>query len=118
MTLQPVVENALYHGIKNKRGGGKISIRGYGNEEKIFFEVEDNGIGMDQATLTALNKKLKSSERPSDTQKGSFGLYNVVQRIRMYYGNQSDLTIISEKGAGTRVCICLGLSEKNDLKKT
>ncbi len=118
MTLQPVVENALYHGIKNKRGGGKISIRGYRNGETIFFEVEDNGIGMDQVTLAALTKKLKSPERPSDTQKGSFGLYNVVQRIRMYYGSQSDLTITSEKGVGTCVRICLGLSEKNGHKKT
>ena len=51
MLLQPLVENALYHGIKNKRGGGCITIRGYEDRESLIFEVEDNGSGMDPKPL-------------------------------------------------------------------
>jgi len=59
MILQPVVENALYHGIKNKRGGGTIVVKGYMEKSNIVFEVKDDGIGMDEQTLEKLRKKLK-----------------------------------------------------------
>ena len=108
MTLQPVVENALYHGIKNKRGGGKITIRGYEDREYMVFEVEDNGIGMDEWTLGELRKKLRGEKHCLDSEKGGFGLNNVAQRIRMYYGGQSDITITSKKNEGTCVRVRLG----------
>ena len=54
MLLQPLVENALYHGIKNKRGGGCILIRGYEDRNGLVFEIEDNGIGMDETELAAV----------------------------------------------------------------
>lgn len=114
MTLQPIVENALYHGIKNKRGGGKITIRGYGDGEDIVFEVEDNGIGMDESTLGELRKKLKGEKSRLDTGKGGFGLNNVAQRIRMYYGEPSDIVITSEKNEGTCVRVRLGRSMASD----
>lgn len=107
MILQPIVENALYHGIKNKRGGGKITIRGYAADDEIFFEVEDNGTGMDEETLDRLQKKLQGKEDRTSTGKSSFGMYNVAQRIRMYYGSRSNITITSKKGLGTCVSICL-----------
>ncbi len=110
MTLQPIVENALYHGIKNKRGGGRITIRGYGEGERIVFEVEDNGIGMDAENLEELKKKLRGEESRLDSRNGGFGLNNVAQRIRMYYGEQSEITITSRKEEGTCVRICLGRS--------
>ena len=110
MTLQPIVENALYHGIKNKRGGGRITIRGYGEGERIVFEVEDNGIGMDAEDLEELKKKLRGEESRLDSRNGGFGLNNVAQRIRMYYGEQSEITITSRKEEGTCVRICLGRS--------
>lgn len=114
MTLQPIVENALYHGIKNKRGGGKITIRGYSEGERIVFEVEDNGIGMDEVDLEELRKKLRGEKSRLDSQNGGFGLNNVALRIRMYYGEQSEITITSRKGEGTCVRVCLGRSIADD----
>lgn len=110
MTLQPIVENALYHGIKNKRGGGRITIRGYGEGERIVFEVEDNGIGMDAEDLEELKKKLRGEKSRLDSRNGGFGLNNVAQRIQMYYGDRSEITITSRKEEGTCVRICLGRS--------
>lgn len=108
MILQPIVENALYHGIKNKRGGGTITIRGYEDPNGIVFEVEDDGIGMDEETLSKLRQKLKGGSSLTIRKKGGFGLNNVAQRIRMYYGPGSDITVESEKNVGTCVKVYLG----------
>ena len=116
MTLQPIVENALYHGIKNKRGGGKITIRGYGNGEDMIFEVVDNGIGMDESTLKELRKKLRGEKSRLDSKKGGFGLNNVAQRIRMYYGGHSDIVITSKENEGTCVKVRLGRSKEENGK--
>lgn len=114
MILQPIVENALYHGIKNKRGGGTITVRGYEDSSGVVFEVEDDGIGMEPDILEHLRSQLKESGGAQMDQKGSFGLKNVVQRLHMYYGADSDITIESERGVGTCVKVYLG----RDLKKT
>lgn len=102
LTLQPLVENALYHGIKNKRGKGKIYIKGYSDGSDIVFEVNDNGIGMTEEELFALRKKIK--EKSSFGKKG-FGLINVEERIRMNYGYRYGLEFESEKGVGTKVTV-------------
>ena len=108
MILQPVVENALYHGIKNKRGGGTIVVKGYMEKSNIVFEVKDDGIGMDEQTLEKLRKKLKGESIMEIKQKGGFGMNNVAKRIYMYYGAESDISVISEKNKGTCVKIILG----------
>ncbi len=118
MILQPIVENALYHGIKNKRGGGRIIIRGSACEDGIQFEVEDNGTGMDEASLHALREKLQGREPLSSSKRNSFGMYNVAQRIRMYYGDRSEITVTSEKGIGTCVRIHLGQFDEANYKKS
>lgn len=102
LTLQPLVENALYHGIKNKRGMGKIDIQGYADGSDIVFEVRDNGIGMTEKELELL--KLKIKNKSSDGRKG-FGLINVEERIRMNYGYRYGLEFESEKGVGTKVTV-------------
>ena len=108
MILQPVVENALYHGIKNKRGGGTIVVKGYMEKSNIVFEVKDDGIGMDEQTLEKLRKKLKGESIMEIKQKGGFGMNNVAKRIYMYYGAESDISVISEKNKGTCIKIILG----------
>lgn len=110
MILQPVVENALYHGIKNKRNGGKITICGYEEENGLVFAVEDNGIGMDSQELAAL--RLKLEEETEVSKSGGFGLNNVAQRIRMYYGSESKLYVESKKERGTCVKVYLRNREK------
>ena len=109
MILQPVVENALYHGIKNKRGGGMITIRGYEDKSGLVFEVEDNGRGMDTGTLKRLREKVSGSDAAQEvSEKGGFGMSNVAQRIRMYYGGDAAITIESEEYVGTCVKIYIG----------
>ncbi|MCI1209449.1 MAG: sensor histidine kinase [Treponema sp.] len=104
LTLQPIVENALYHGIKQKRGHGHITIKGFRKKETLYFLVEDNGIGMDEKTLVNLRQSL--SGRPSGSSKG-FGLTNVHERLRLNYGDSYGLTIESKKNSGTKVFITL-----------
>lgn len=116
MLLQPLVENALYHGIKNKRGGGCIVLRGYEDRNGLVFEVEDDGIGMDEAELAAVRAKLtlEPEEELAPIGSGGFGLHNVAQRIQMYYGDQAEILIESEKNIGTCFKVYLGNQKKSN----
>ncbi len=108
MILQPIIENALYHGIKNKRGGGMITVKGYLQQGKIVFEVKDDGIGMNKETLEELRKKLTGESNIEFKQRGGFGIHNVAKRIYMYYGTESEIYVTSEEKKGTCVKIVLG----------
>ncbi|MCB0154934.1 MAG: sensor histidine kinase, partial [Anaerolineae bacterium] len=106
LILQPLVENAIYHGIKNKRGGGNIAVRACRKDgDKILFEVEDNGIGMTAYKLHNLQAKLNGSshEIKLDDDEYGFGLENVNQRVKLYYGQEYGLSIDSEYHGGTQV---------------
>ena len=104
LTLQPLVENSLYHGIKYKRAKGKVTVEGRKEGDCIHFTVEDNGVGMDAAELEKLREEIA---RPcKETEKG-FGLANVNERIRMNFGMQYGMEIHSVKGEGTRVDITI-----------
>lgn len=103
LTLQPLVENALYHGIKNKRGKGKIVVRGYEKEDGICLEVIDNGIGMDEAELERLEGKLKGEA----FHERGFGIGNVSERLRLNYGPEYGLSFRSVKGEGTTVTVSI-----------
>ncbi len=107
LTLQPLVENALYHGLKNKRGGGLIRI--YGDkldEDRLVFEVSDNGIGMTEELLAQVREEIGKTEADTDMQ-GGFGIKNVNQRIKLYYGERYGLSISSEYNTGTSVRVVL-----------
>lgn len=100
LSLQPLVENALYHGIKYKRAKGYIHISGEKRGELLHLTVSDDGVGMDETELRKLQSEM---ERPcSETERG-FGLANVNERIRMYFGAGYGMKITSEKGKGTIV---------------
>ena len=104
LTLQPVVENALYHGIKYKRAKGCIHIHGEKEGEIIRLTVRDDGVGMDEEDLEQLRQQI---EKPcQETEKG-FGLANVNERIHMYFGYEYGMKIESEKGKGTTVEIVI-----------
>lgn len=104
LTLQPLVENSLYHGIKYKRARGRIIVTGIMREDRIRFRVEDNGVGMSPPELAHLREEI---DKPcKDTGKG-FGLANVNERIRMNFGVGYGMTIDSEQGRGTRVEIVI-----------
>ncbi len=100
LTLQPLVENSLYHGIKYKRAKGRIVVTGQMEGEHIRLRVSDDGVGMEDEDLHKLQKEI---EKPcKDTEKG-FGLANVNERIRMNFGVEYGMKIDSAKGKGTCV---------------
>ena len=105
--LQPLVENAIYHGIKNKRGRGELSVKaGYADEghRKILFEVKDNGAGFTPERLSEVRTELSSGAEDSENLSSVYGLYNVNKKLRLYYGEQTKgLIIESEPGKGSRI---------------
>jgi len=110
LTLQPLVENALYHGIKNKRNGGRIAVRGRRiGEANILIEVEDQGIGIPLEKLAQLQTALTSENGAVDVKEAGFGIANVNQRLKLYYGAMHGLSIESEYLTGTRVSFVIPL---------
>ena len=100
LLLQPLVENALYHGIKYKRGGGTIRVRGFREGEMLCFEVQDTGSGMSPERLQEVREAMRQGQQmrrdPNEPEPGGgFGLYNVDQRIRLYYNLDHGLQIES-----------------------
>ena len=104
LTLQPVVENALYHGIKYKRAKGCIHIHGEKEGDIIRLTVRDDGVGMDEEELAQLRQQI---EKPCQETETGFGLANVNERIHMYFGYEYGMKIESEKGKGTTVEIVI-----------
>jgi two-component system sensor histidine kinase YesM len=101
LILQPLVENALYHGIKNKRCGGIIVVRArQKNETEILLEVEDDGIGFTPEKLIQLQAELDDDSGEIKLESG-FAIGNVNKRIRLYYGSQYGLSVSSEYTTGT-----------------
>lgn len=105
LTLQPIIENALYHGIKNKRGKGMIRITGKKEGNQMIFKVIDNGKGMNEETLEKLRKSIQGTE--SGGSEGGFGLANVNQRIRYYYGNDCGVLLDSTENTGTEATVII-----------
>ncbi len=107
LVLQPLVENAIYHGIKNKRGRGilKVSIH-YADEKKdaICFTVEDNGAGFTEERLGQVRNELRTGAEDSEKLSSVYGLYNVNKKLKLYYGEKTDGIIIeSIAGKGSKI---------------
>lgn len=115
ITVQPVVENALYHGIKEKRGGGKISVTGREDGNDYIITVSDNGIGMEPDRLQEVRDGLTDSSPDS---KKIYGLYNVNQRIKLDFGDEYGLSIDSVYDEGTTVTIRLPKKSNEIVKKS
>ena len=107
LILQPLVENAIYHGIKYKEGKGMIRIRGFRQEDKIVLQVEDDGSGMDEETLTHIFEK-----HTKDTKSNGVGLKNVNERLQLYYGTEYGLKYESKIGEGTTATVILPAREE------
>lgn len=105
LVIQPLLENALYHAMEPMSGEGELVIRAYKENEDIYIEVTDNGLGMTREKVDTL---LQGDELPVEGKKGSgIGLRNVDQRIKLYYGSTYGLEIESELDVGTTVRIHL-----------
>lgn len=111
LILQPLVENAIYHGIKYKGTKGLIRIVGYGEGEKIILKVIDNGIGMDEAALKGIFDKSRDREG-----NNGVGVHNVQTRIALYYGADYGLHFESSLGEGTTVTITIPRNSEEEEK--
>ena len=118
LLLQPLVENALYHGIKSKRGGGFIRVSAVREGARVRFSVEDTGKGMTAAELARVVAAMRSDIAPVAStvspEGSSFGLRNVDLRIRLYYHQDEGLQIASDSG-GTRVSFCVPLKSREEI---
>jgi len=103
LILQPIVENAIYHGIKEKRGSGCIEIKGIIKNDKICFIIQDNGIGIADEKLIKINEMLKGKATSKDIV--GYGIYNVNEKIKLTYGDEFGLEYHSIYGEGTTVVL-------------
>ncbi|MDF2801311.1 MAG: hypothetical protein K0S61_1214 [Anaerocolumna sp.] len=108
LILQPIVENALYHGLQYCNVGTYIRIDGYIHNNSIYLTVEDDGIGMTPERLLELNKSLLEKAKFTELghrNKQSIGLKNIHTRIQLYYGEGYGMHIESKRGNGTAITL-------------
>lgn len=118
MILQPIVENAIFHGLEQKKGEGTLSIRGRAVADGILqFEIEDDGKGMSEEMLHELRRHIAAwdplEETPAVMERKSLGLLNIDRRIKLLYGKDFGLSIDSGLRDGTRVTILLPAARQN-----
>ncbi len=108
LIIQPIVENAIIHGLEIKEGTGTIEINIYSREENVIITIEDDGMGMSESKLSELKRKLECYN-----EKGKhIGVSNVHQRVKLKYGEDYGVKIDSVEGRFTRVEIWLPEAEK------
>ena len=111
LTLQPIVENAIFHGIEGKMGKGNVSIKIETTPKRLIVTVSDDGLGMKEERLRELNEKLNIQSfdyvKPDGERKGGIAMINVNNRIKLLYGEQYGINIYSTENVGTDVEITL-----------
>lgn len=105
LLLQPLVENALYHGVKNKRGKSLIRISGKKEGNRLIFQVTDTGKGMSREVLERVRSNIQ--KEAVERNREGFGLANINQRIHHYYGEEYGLFIESREDEGTEATILI-----------
>lgn len=121
LTLQPVVENSIIHGIERKMGFSTVRVVLRCTEKRLIIQVSDDGIGMQPEALDDLNRKLNQSLFESlhnKKKKGGIALVNVNNRMHLIFGEEYGMTVYSTPGVGTDVMIELPLvTSRRELKK-
>lgn len=120
LTLQPIVENAVYHGLEEKVGKGQLTIRIAMTERYLSITVSDNGVGMDAEKLRELNRKLSmgplEEEQAAAERREGIAVVNVNNRIRLLFGEEYGLYFYSTPDVGTDVEIILPIRKGRDAK--
>jgi two-component system sensor histidine kinase YesM len=111
LTLQPLVENSIYHGIKPKYTQGNILIKSRFKGKYIRLTIEDDGLGIDKIELEGI---LNNSEA---TNKLSFGLKSTIERLKIFYGKENLVSVESQKGVGTKIVIDIPLAGGMEIGK-
>lgn len=102
LVLQPVIENAIYHGLKYKESRGLLLVKGFMKNGNAVLQVIDDGVGMDQETLDHIYERHKV-----DDHSNGVGIYNVQKRLQLYYGNEYGIVYESKPGEGTTATITI-----------
>lgn len=112
LLLQPLIENAMLHGILKRDGQGCITIYAESDDQGIHFTVADNGIGMTQERLNWLQTQLSEypTHEKANSTKGGYGLRNVNNRLVLHYGKKAGLRVDSTEGKGTRIMFTIPIS--------
>lgn len=105
--LQPLIENSIYHGIKEKDGKSLIKVKILKFESYLAISVIDNGLGIPKETLINIRRKLKEDQQYSD----HIGLYNTNRRLKLTYGDKAEIKVLSKSGKGTIIRIYLYYSK-------
>ena len=108
LLLQPLVENAIYHGLENKRGKGSVTITGLFQGDSIVFEIWDDGVGMSSTQAEELRQLLQQPPEfvaVGQRHKQSIGIKNVHSRIALYYGEGYGLSFHTDLNTGTRITL-------------
>ena len=108
LVLQPIVENAIYHGLKYKESKGMLKVHGYELGERIIIDITDDGVGMDEETLKHIYDKHKVNYHSNGV-----GVYNVQQRLVLYYGKEYGIIYHSEKGKGTTATVVIPKNQED-----
>lgn len=112
ISIQPLVENAVNHGLKNKRGEKNIYIKIWQTEGKLYVMVKDDGVGMDAEKF---NRLLKENDTGMAEEGNSIGLININARLKMIYGEEYGLSIESEPGKGSSVYLTVVARKEDEL---
>lgn len=108
MILQPIVENCVKHGIKQMMGEGRIKLKVYRIDDMACISVSDNGTGMSEETIQGILSKPAIHDSTSPEPHG-IGMYNVLNRLRLFTGDEDSLSILSEEGKGTEFIVYLNI---------
>jgi two-component system sensor histidine kinase YesM len=115
LTVQPLVENALYHGIKNKRNGGTITVRARRTDHNVvLLQVQDDGAGFTPYKLAQIQADMNDDSNEITLKESGFGLENVNKRVKLFYGKQYGLSINSQYQAGTQVTLSIPLKDDSN----
>jgi two-component system sensor histidine kinase YesM len=114
LSLQPLIENIFLHAFQNKRGIGIIKVKAKRINDIVEIRVMDNGEGIDQKILKELKRLLLIGDDKEIASLKSIGIINIQQRLKIYYGEQSGLRIMSKKGFGTVVIIKMPMKIMED----
>ena len=121
MSLQPIVENAVYHGLEASDKEGHLVIRGSVDGDYLHFSIEDDGVGIEAEQLRELNESFHIQDQNYFNQsKRSIGLNNINLRCRLHYGERFRFSIESEHNRGTKVSMDIPLNNhsiRNEAKK-
>ena len=112
LILQPLVENAVTHGMEGKKDMLSVTVRVTSSKERLYFEIADNGQGMNQEKLNELSNLMEKNKEKIEIESAGIGLINVYQRLYLTYERELFMEIESETGKGTFIRFSVPIKEE------